>query len=238
MEQDRDIMLELQDAIMEKPYCFTVNDKYFYIYPVSLGKSFLLSNLLQSLCLDTDNLRIDPALEILKAVQKRKDIACQIVAICTARNKNEVFNAKLMSNRAEYFKQNTSDTDLTEVIMLLFSYDKVQLFTEYLGLDKEQKEQAKIAKLKNDKGSSITYGGKSTYGSLIGIACEKYGWTVDYAVWGISYVNLRMIIADSINSVYLTDEERKKAHIVTDQEIVDMNNPNDSWALIKSMNWA
>jgi len=57
---------------------------------------------------------------------------------------------------------------------------------------------------------SITFGGKRIYGLLIDFACQRYGWTMDYVLLGISYVNLNMLFVDAITTVYLNDEERKK----------------------------
>ena len=37
--------------------------------------------------------------------------------------------------------------------------------------------------------SSIAFGGKSIWGTLIDAACERYGWSYQYVLWGISYSN-------------------------------------------------
>lgn len=37
--------------------------------------------------------------------------------------------------------------------------------------------------------NQYVFGGKSIWGALIDAACERYGWTFDYVVWGISYNN-------------------------------------------------
>ena len=40
------------------------------------------------------------------------------------------------------------------------------------------------------------FGGKTIWGTLIDAACERYGWTFDYVVWGISYNNLTLMLKD------------------------------------------
>ena len=69
-------------------------------------------------------------------------------------------------------------------------------------------------------------GGKSIYGLLIDFACQRYGWTMDYVLWGISYVNLNMLFADDITTVYLSDEERKKLGR-GDGRMVDADDPKN-----------
>ncbi len=68
--------------------------------------------------------------------------------------------------------------------------------------------------------------GKSIYGLLIDFACQRYGWTMDYVLWGISYVNLNMLFADAITTVYLSDEERKKLGR-GDGRMVDADDPKN-----------
>ncbi|MCI2145849.1 MAG: hypothetical protein LKK08_06345 [Bacteroidales bacterium] len=33
---------------------------------------------------------------------------------------------------------------------------------------------------------------------MIDPVCSKYGWTYDYAMWGISYLNLYMMLVDTV----------------------------------------
>lgn len=82
----------------------------------------------------------------------------------------------------------------------------------------------KINKAKDTKNQYV-FGGKTIWGALIDAACERYGWTFDYVVWGISYNNLTLMMKDKITSIYLSDEERKKTHIPTaNEEVIDGNN--------------
>ena len=69
--------------------------------------------------------------------------------------------------------------------------------------------------------------GNSTYGTMIDFACQRYGWTFDYVVWGISYINLRMLMADAITTVYLSSDEMKQLGISGSEEIIDAGNPKN-----------
>ena len=50
---------------------------------------------------------------------------------------------------------------------------------------------------------------------------------MEYVVWGISYANLQMLMADSITSVYLSPEERKKLGITDNLEIINADDPKN-----------
>lgn len=227
---------EILEALMERPYGFTINDKRYYLYPVTLGKSILLSRLMRELDIDAELLAKNPSLEALRVVSAHRDVAILIIAYCTAKDKQEVFDNAIIEKYQSFFSENLSDEEIAQLLLIIYQYDKTASFIRYLGLDRDQKEQAKISKMKNKNGNTIMFGGKSIYGSLISVACEKYGWTLDYVVWGISLVNLRMMLADSVNSIYLSDDEKKSARLTAGQEIVNMDNP-DNWAKIKSMKW-
>lgn len=48
-------------------------------------------------------------------------------------------------------------------------------------------------------------GGNSPWGSIIDAAAARYGWTYDYIVWGVSYINLQMMLYDQITEIYTGD---------------------------------
>lgn len=227
---------EITEALLERPYGFTINNKRYYLYPVTLGKSILLSRLMRKLDIDAELLAKNPSLEALRVVSAHKDVAILIITYCTAKDRQEVFDSARIEKCQSCFSENLSDEEIAQLLLIIYQYDKTASFIRHLGLDRDQKEQAKISKLKNKNGNTVMFGGKSIYGSLISVACEKYGWTLDYVVWGISLVNLRMMLADSVNSIYLSDDEKKSARLTVGQEIVNMDNP-DNWAKIKSMKW-
>lgn len=71
---------------------------------------------------------------------------------------------------------------------------------------------------------------------MIDTACQRYGWTFEYVVWGISYANLQLLLADSVTSIYLSDEERKRVNIPQDRDIINADDPANM-AKIKAMKW-
>jgi hypothetical protein len=109
---------------------------------------------------------------------------------------------------------------LANLLSWVLSNDKTPEFLKYLGIDKENEYKAKVTKFKSDSGNSVSFGGKSVYGTLIDFACERYGWTYNYVVWGISYVNLKMLMNDSVSTQYLSKEELRKLHIPKDRTVI------------------
>ena len=114
--------------------------------------------------------------------------------------------------------------ELAAVMMSLLSrQDLTDEMSKHFNLDKEMQRMHRAEEAKNDS-STFLFCGKSIYGTLIHSACKEFGWTYDYTVWGISLTNLRMLFADSVKTMYLSKEERKKAHISNDRTTVNMDN--------------
>lgn len=38
------------------------------------------------------------------------------------------------------------------------------------------------------------------WGNLLDVVLSKYHWTLDYLLWGISYQNVQMLLADTIST--------------------------------------
>lgn len=140
-----------------------------------------------------------------------------------------------VKKRAKLFSSQLNDDELAQLLVLVFSWDGPECYIKHFGIDKERALQKRISSVKSNKGS-ISFGGKSIYGLLIDTACQRYGWTFDYVVWGISYINLQMLLADSVSSVYLSDEERKELNIHDGGEVINADDPKNI-KLIKSMKW-
>ena len=56
------------------------------------------------------------------------------------------------------------------------------------------------------------------WGGLLDVVLQKYHWTLDYLLWDISYINVQMLLADSIST---TQEE----------ETIDADDPRNRDAI-------
>ena len=82
----------------------------------------------------------------------------------------------------------------------------------------------KVMNVKKGK-NNFVFGRRTLYGQLIDSACARYGWSFDYVLWGISYLNLQMLVADQEVSVFLSDKELKEVHITNDREVINADDP-------------
>lgn len=219
-----DINDEIADVLLDRPIGFSIGEQHLYLYPLTLGKSLLISRYLTKLNIDNDKLRKCPELELIRTVAKHKDNILTILAYHTLKTKEQILDNEIVENRKKLLSS-LDDGELTTLFTQTLS-DKYQTYIHELGIDREHQFMNKALKVK--KSSSLSFNGKSIYGTLIDKACEKYGWTLDYVVWGISYINLRLLLADAIQTVYLSDDERKKVNIPEDREIINASDPRNA----------
>lgn len=220
-----DINDEIIDVLLDRPIGFKIGEEQLYLYPATLGKTFLISKLLSKIDIKQDNLKINAELEMLRVVKSHKEDVLTILAYHTLQTKEQIFNTPLVEERKKLISS-LEDSDITTLFLQTLSQDKYSAFIHELGIDREQKFMNKALKVK--KSSSLSFNGKSIYGTLIDRACEKYGWSFDYVVWGISYLNLRLLLADAIQTIYLSDDERKKVNIPDDREVINASDPKNA----------
>ena len=207
---------------MEMPIGFEVGGVQFFLYPVTLGRAYLISR-------EREGMAVNLAAAFSSASEETKNnyrrSICRIVAIQTLRTKDEIFDISALTTRVDYLYQNADDDGLFALYdIIMASMDDSKLFIKTFALDLDKKALAKIARMKQD-GGNISFGAKTAYGSFIAPACEKFGWTIEHVVWGVSLTNLEMVLADAPTSVYLTKDERKKLKISTDRTLIDAGDP-------------
>lgn len=216
------------------PIGFTVGNKHFCLYPPTLGKIYLTSQTINLLQIDTELLRLNPILETMRIAKDKKDIVCRLIAYHTLKTQKELTNSRIVDERTGMLAKSLDNEDAATLLLsILKENNSIEDTIHLLGLDKEAERMAKINQAKDNKGSFV-FGGKTVWGTLIDAACERYGWTFDYTVWGISYSNLSLMLKDKITSIYLSDEERKKAHIpAANEKVFDGNNREDIMRMVR-----
>ena len=223
MEDKETLENNIADTIIERPVGFDVDGQHFCIYPVTLGKTYILTRLLKSLDANGSVIADNPYLEALRLCSERKDIVCRILTYHTLNRREELFDNALIDSRTDLFADKLSTEELAMLFTLVISGDNTEEYIKYFGIDKERSERTRIASVKKDS-SSVIFGGNSIYGTLIDFACQRYGWTMDYVMWGISYANLKMLTADAITTIYLSEDERKQLGM----SVGDVVNGDDS----------
>ncbi len=236
MSEDKKLIdMNIADTIIERPHGFKVNQCQFYLYPVTLGKTYLISRLVECLGINLEIIKANPYMEALRLCQEKKEIVCRILSYHTINRKDELFDCNLVQERCGFFCKELDDDSMAQLLVMVLPEGDISTYVKHLGIDKEKEWQAKAMKAKKDN-NSLVFGGKSIYGTLIDAACQRYGWTFEYVVWGISYANLQLLLADSVTSIYLSDEERKRINIPQDRNVINADDP-ENMAKIKAMKW-
>lgn len=225
MNNNKDNLNEaLADAVMDRPREFFIDKQRYCLWSMTLGMSLMLERHLSALGIDNTLLAKNPAMEAMRLISCKRDDVCRILAILSFRKYSNLTNSQIIAERAGIFSDKLSDEELAQLLLIALSEPKIDTLVSLSGLSKEHEEQSRIARHKNREGHTLSFGGKTIYGTLIDMACSKYGWSKEYVVWGIDLVSLRMMLADSITSVYLSDEDIKALHIVAG-DVIDANDP-------------
>lgn len=236
MKQKDNTKINLIETIVERPKGFTVGEKHFFLYPMTLGKMLLTENVIESLSIDTENFKLNAYIEVLRLAKESKESCSLLIAYHSLNSKKDVLNSELLIERKEYFAKELDDEDVASLLLICLSWNRTEEYIKFLALDKESERMKRVLSVKKDK-NTYSFGGKSIYGSLISNACEKFGWSYDYVVWGISYMNLQLLLKDSVQTVYLSDEEAKHCHVPIDGVTLDGNDPTMVNEYIRSMDW-
>ena len=236
MDKEKQLELDIADTIIDRPKGFSVGRRHFYLYPVTLGKVYLQKRIIENLEINKELIQTNPYAEALRLIETKKEDCCLLIAYHTLQTKDDVLSNRKVTIRKNIFMREMDNEDIATLILACLMYDKTLLFIQYFGIDKEQERMSEVIKAKDNK-NSFSFGGKSIYGTIIDAACERYKWTYDYVVWGISYTNLQMLLKDYVKSVYLTDDEMKSAHLNNTSAMIDGNDKDAVMNTIKNMNW-
>lgn len=206
MPTEQEIVLSnVWDTLIELPIEYQVNGQLFYLYPPSLGSTMLINS-------------------ATKRVKEQTDLIYEMLAICSFENRKDAVKRSVLNKRIEELKQ----APLNEILPIYTMFGEWgqdhDTFIKHFQLDVEQRYMKRAHEAKDHDSGSLVFNGKSIYGTLVDVACERYGWSMEYVVWGISLINLNMLMADKVVSVYLSKEESKKAAIPQNRAVVKVGN--------------
>lgn len=230
------IDLDIADAIMERPYSFTIDERHFFLYQPTLGHLYMIQPILSGMGINDALLNTNPYAEALRLCMEDSERVCRVIAYLTIKRPSLMFKEKYVQERMTFLGENLDIEDMAQLLILALTFDKTKEFMKHLGIDKEQQDKEKVMKAKEDKGNTYSFGGKSTYGTLLSVACSQLGLTPRQAVWDISYVNLKMMLADNITSIYLSDEEKRRCRIPTDRTFISGDDANNMDKIMKMFN--
>lgn len=230
-----DIKIGAKVAIVltDTPLGLQIGARHLFLYPQTLGKLYLTSQIIERLELNAENLKANSLMEALRIVENHKQDCCKLIAYHTLQKKSDMLNTRVLKARENIIFKYCDNDDIATLLITILSENKMQEIITHFGIDKETNRMAKVNQAKNSNNQYV-FGGKTVWGTLIDAACERYGWTLDYVLWEISYANLNLMLKDKITSIYLSDEEKKKAHIAgANEKILSGDNICDVMQIVK-----
>lgn len=191
-------------------------------------------NLVRLLEINNEQLAINPNAELLRVFAEQNDICMRLIAINTFKGDGCLDNVEV-EKRIAMLRRKLHVDDAITLLTRVLAVTSTQDIQDNLGITGELKDMRRAQEAKKDS-STMTFCGKSVWGSMVDVLAEKYGWTLDYILWGISLANVQMLLSDSVKTVYLTDDERRDAGIIDNVHILDGNDPK-VWEKLKNFHW-
>ena len=119
MKESKDTEQYIADAVMGRPYGFSVKDRHFYLYPVTLGKMYLMQRLVESIGINSRNVQTDLSLEALRLAKEKRDECLTMICYHTCRTAEELFDAPEVEERKALFKEELSEEDVAALLEIL-----------------------------------------------------------------------------------------------------------------------
>lgn len=222
------------DILLERRHEFKVHDALYTLYPPSLGITTMIKASLDGIGIDWESLATAPAFALLPLIERRPMDCCRIIALATCRGRDEAMSSKVVDAKAKQIHKWLQPDEIMSLLIITITNNRVGEFLKESGIEKEGEKIRKVASYK--KNDIPMFGGKTLFGQLIDPACERYGWSYEYVVWGISYAALTALMADKVTSIILTDEEKKNVpkHLLETDDAINGDDPKN-WAKVQQL---
>ena len=229
--ENKELDHALADIITAQPTEIRIGRKTMRLYPVTLAKTFLLRRWMDALAMDAALLKANPFIECLRLAETQPDVVAHILAIHSAPNTEK----DLHDRRGMVTRRNLLQTVKTEhlagLLMAVLTADKTEQLCEHLGIsaERERLQEALSVKRDHDK-NNLSFGGKSIFGTFIG-QLKEMGYSDGEILFERSYSYLRLMLADKVTSLYLSDEELEGLPQSAGGTLLDGENDSDLDAL-------
>ena len=235
--------MELQDKISDillaLPQGMTIGGERYNFYAPTLGISMMAARYIHALGLDRCASDVDSTAHILELATKRRDDMCRLIVLFTLSGKDEAWDAAVIERRAAAFVAHVSDAELVMLLTMVLKQTDLKGIYRECGITADRDRQSRIAAIRRSKGNTTEqYGGHTIFGSRSDRAAERYGWTKDYIVWGIDLASLQLMLADSIGTAHLSDEERKQLGVPVAGDIVINADDPASREQLRNYRWS
>lgn len=219
------------DALSGVCPTFVVGNHKYKIHPKTLGKMYLFDRLRSNMGINAEAMKKNPLFEVLRVCKEQRELVLRMLAYATLHGKQYIFDETLIAKRTKDFKE-LKNNDLATLMLSLLMDNDLADFTKHFGIDIDDENRKRVARVKKND-NTVTFGGKTIWGTVIDFACARYGWTLDYVVWEISYINLMMLYKDKTETAYLNKEELKKAHLRSTEAVISGDDPKNMEKIMK-----
>lgn len=230
MEKE-DIENRIIDVLGDICPTFEIGEHKYTIHPKTLGKMFLYDRLRSEMGVNVEAMKANPLFEVLRVCKEKKPLVLRMLAYATLHGKSDVFDETLIASRVQDF-EGLKNNDLATLMLSLLMDNDIADFTKYFKIDIDDENRKRVARVKEDKGT-ISFGGRSIWGTIIDFACSRYGWTLEHVVWEISYTNLMMLYKDKAETAYLNKDELKKARLKSTEAVLSADDPKNMEKIMK-----
>lgn len=196
----------LIETVKGLPMEFEAGGKPRKLYPATLGSVMMQGPLYGRLGLTESGLGREGAGELLAGVRRDREAACMIIAISSGRGYGHASDGAGLRALAEEYGRDLGDEEIAEVLFAVMGMARAEEVMAESGIMEDLKLKGRVSEIKGGDGVSI--GGRTVYGQLIGPVCRNYGWKPEEVVWDIPLTQLRLLLADEVSTVWLSDEER------------------------------
>lgn len=234
-----DLQDKITDILLALPQGVAIGGERYHFYAPTLGISMMAARYIYALGLDKYMSDVDLTAYILELAAKRRDDVCRLISLFTLSGKDEAWDASAIERRAAAFVAHVSDVELVMLLSMVLKQPVLKEIYRECGITADRDRQSRIAAIRRSKGNiPEQYGGHTVFGSILDRAAERYGWTKDYIVWGVDLASLQLMLADSISTAHLSDEERKQLGVPAADDIVINADDPASRERLRNYRWS
>lgn len=196
---------------MGRPFFFVFTTKAgqeqrLALQPLTLGKVIINSQLLQALGVSEALATANPLAEALRLGEEHRHDILRLIAINTLERAHHALDEARVQARLDSLEALTTE-DVATLLVAILELDHSDAIIRESGIAHDLDLKARIHEHKAQEGHTISLGGRTLYGSLLDQASERYGWTIDYILWGAPYTTLKLMLADAPTSLHLSQDE-------------------------------
>lgn len=223
---DREIESAFASIVTGQPHEFMIGGKRLCLWPVTLAKTLLCRRWIDALEMDAGILKSNPYVECLRLAETKSEEVAQLLAIHLAENTYKALHDSVgMSKRCNLLRR-VKREHLAALLMTVLTDDRTEAVMEYFGMKAERMRMESVTKVKQESSNSITFGGLTIIGSFI-VQLKELGFSTDEILYERSYSFLRLVLADKVTSVYLSDEELERLPQGSGGRLLDGENDGD-----------